>query len=458
MSGFPTYIQNPLFAPSSGQQQQNQQQQGGGGGGGGDDFDVNEIFADYFINEFDDPLNAYTSSMANYNGAAVKMEAPAAAAAAPLGATIQQHSGQPTLPTGGIKTAFRLGAVGVDSGVAGVVQQQPMKKARHEISLVHNPIASLQQGVFPTTTTAAGIGAAATTTTTPGGIATAGGIRVPLPVGVGIRMGGVGGVSPATVSSVDRSKAVLHSQLMMGGGADAFGLQAGMSDQAIAERRQRNREHAKRSRVRKKFMLESLQEEVSKLQRENQTLRLLIQESIPEHAQEIIAECCAKNPLFADDEQEESKTQVTKLIRSDFSLMDSLSASQQNFCLSDPRLPDNPVVFASPGFYKLTGYTSKEVLGRNCRFLQGPGTDTKTVEVIRKAVAIGADCTVCILNYKADGTPFWNQFFVAALRDSDNNIVNYVGVQCEVEPEAGASALEDRVNEVLPLQNKDGTE
>jgi hypothetical protein len=83
-------------------------------------------------------------------------------------------------------------------------------------------------------------------------------------------------------------------------------------------------------------------------------------------------------------------------------------------------------VFATPGFYKLTGYTQDQVLGRNCRFLQGPGTDPKAVDIIRKAIATGADCTTCILNYKADGTPFWNQFFVAALRDSDNCIVNYV--------------------------------
>merc|ERR1712232_606042 len=134
---------------------------------------------------------------------------------------------------------------------------------------------------------------------------------------------------------------------------------------------------------------------------------------------------------------------------------ESLSSGQQNFVLSDPRLPDNPIVFASPGFYKLTGYTAERVLGRNCRFLQGRGTDPKAVDIIRKAVAAGADTTTCILNYKADGTPFWNQFFVAALRDSDNAIVNYVGVQCEVEPEAGASALEDKVNEVLPLQFKE---
>ena len=205
----------------------------------------------------------------------------------------------------------------------------------------------------------------------------------------------------------------------------------GMSDQAIAERRQRNREHAKRSRVRKKFMLESLQEQVLSLQGENQHLRTIIQDNIPEHAQKIIAACCSSSPLFADDVAPETpgkKKQETALVRSDFNLMECLASGQQNFVLSDPRLPDNPIVFATPGFYKLTGYTQEQVLGRNCRFLQGPGTNPKTVDIIRKAVATGADCTVCILNYKADGTPFWNQFFVAALRDSDNCIVNYVSV------------------------------
>jgi len=118
----------------------------------------------------------------------------------------------------------------------------------------------------------------------------------------------------------------------------------------------------------------------------------------------------------------------TSLLQTDFSLITSLTSGQQNFVLSDPRLPDNPIVFASQGFYDLTGYTRDQVLGRNCRFLQGAGTDRKAIDVIRTAVANGTDATVCLLNYKADGTPFWNQLFVAALRDADNCIVNYVSV------------------------------
>lgn len=215
-------------------------------------------------------------------------------------------------------------------------------------------------------------------------------------------------------------------------------------------------------------MLESLQEQVASLQRENQRLRTLVQDNIPEHAQMIISECCTSSPLFTDGtfdgsqqsagEDESGEAKKAALVRSDFQLIDSLSAGQQNFVLSDPRLPDNPIVFATPGFYKLTGYTAEQVLGRNCRFLQGSGTDPKTVDIVRKAIQSGSDCTVCILNYKADGTPFWNQFFVAALRDADNCIVNYVGVQTEIEADAGANALEDRVNAVMPLANKEDDE
>ena len=196
------------------------------------------------------------------------------------------------------------------------------------------------------------------------------------------------------------------------------------SEKAAAERRHRNREHAKRSRVRKKFLLESLQQQVSSLQKENLQLRMVVQTKIPQHAQKIISESCVKGALFDDS----GKTDKTDLVKSDFTLMEHVTTGQQNFVLSDPRLPDNPIVYASEGFYKLTGYTQEQVLGRNCRFLQGPGTDPKAVDVIRTAVANGTDATTCVLNYKADGTPFWNQFFIAALRDSDNCIVNYVSI------------------------------
>jgi len=427
-------VQQPIFASATAHHQ-------------GDDFDLNEIFADYFISEFENPIDAYTGTMGNSARGIVSMAGAPHALAAVAGAE--------TLPTGGIRTAFHSAAAAAVAGVAGggpaTHYQQVAKRARLEsntgVPFAHPGGLSSRLGV-PMPLLQGQNGAQAVAAQLSANPAASG---VALPVGVGIRLGGAGGVAPTTAQTAARASGAGF----LWGGPQV----AGMSDQAVAERRQRNREHAKRSRVLKKFMLESLQEQVSSLQGENQRLRTLIQDNVPEHAQKIISECCSQNTLFGDTgngEPEDKK--AAALVRSDFQLMESLTSGQQNFVLSDPRLPDNPIVFATPGFYKLTGYTQEQVLGRNCRFLQGPGTSPKAVDIIRKAIATGSDCTVCILNYKADGTPFWNQFFVAALRDSDNCIVNYVGVQTEIEADAGANALEDRVNAVLPLQAKDDEE
>lgn len=102
---------------------------------------------------------------------------------------------------------------------------------------------------------------------------------------------------------------------------------------------------------------------------------------------------------------------------------------QQNFCICDPTLPDCPIVFASDAFLELTEYPREEVLGRNCRFLQGPGTDQNTVQDIRDAIKEGAELTVRILNYTRSGRAFWNMFTLAPMKDSDGSTRFYVGVQ-----------------------------
>merc|ERR1711935_855731 len=131
----------------------------------------------------------------------------------------------------------------------------------------------------------------------------------------------------------------------------------------------------------------------------------------------------------------------------DFSFIKALQTAQQNFVVTDPSLPDNPIVYATQGFLNLTGYTLDQVLGRNCRFLQGPETDPKAVDKIRKAIEAGIDMSVCLLNYRVDGTPFWNQFFIAALRDAAGNITNYVGVQCKVSDQYAANVIKEQQRE-----------
>jgi len=208
--------------------------------------------------------------------------------------------------------------------------------------------------------------------------------------------------------------------------------------------RERNREHAKRSRIRKKFLLESLQQSVVLLKEENESLRSSIRKHLgSEQANQLLtkknleeqSEAAAAAGLIASDANNANKV----LDDPDFSFIKALQTAQQNFVVTDPSLPDNPIVYATQGFLNLTGYTLDQVLGRNCRFLQGPETDPKAVEKIRKSIEDGTDMSVCLLNYRVDGTTFWNQFFIAALRDAEGNITNYVGVQCKVSDQYAAT-------------------
>nr|AML76626.1 putative LOV domain-containing protein [Ochna serrulata] len=113
-------------------------------------------------------------------------------------------------------------------------------------------------------------------------------------------------------------------------------------------------------------------------------------------------------------------------------LKDALASLQQTFVVSDATKPDCPIMYASSGFFTMTGYSSKEVIGRNCRFLQGPETDGKEVEKIRDAVKNGKSYSGRLLNYKKDGTPFWNLLTVTPIKDDLGNTIKFIGMQVEV--------------------------
>uniref|UniRef100_A0A126WWD6 non-specific serine/threonine protein kinase n=1 Tax=Danaea nodosa TaxID=491836 RepID=A0A126WWD6_9MONI len=110
----------------------------------------------------------------------------------------------------------------------------------------------------------------------------------------------------------------------------------------------------------------------------------------------------------------------------------ALETFQQTFVVSDASRPDYPILYASAGFFKMTGYTSSEVIGRNCRFLQGAGTDPEDVAKIREALAEGRNFCGRLLNYKKDSTPFWNLLTIAPIKDENGNILKFIGMQVEV--------------------------
>ena len=110
--------------------------------------------------------------------------------------------------------------------------------------------------------------------------------------------------------------------------------------------------------------------------------------------------------------------------------------------ITDPKQPDNPIVFASDAFCRYTGYDRDEVLGRNCRFLQGPDTDPAAVQAIREALEARRPVTVDILNYRKDGTPFWNRLRIRPMFGDAGELESFVGVQnliteSDVDPDPG---------------------
>ena len=110
----------------------------------------------------------------------------------------------------------------------------------------------------------------------------------------------------------------------------------------------------------------------------------------------------------------------------------AVEASSNGIVITDPKLPDNPVVYVNPAFEKISGYAVDEVLGRNCRFLQGDERDQPALDELRAALREGRECRVVLRNYRKDGTLFWNELYVSPVHDEGGRLTNYVGVQNDI--------------------------
>lgn len=102
---------------------------------------------------------------------------------------------------------------------------------------------------------------------------------------------------------------------------------------------------------------------------------------------------------------------------------------ERSVVVCDPSRPDTPIIFVSEEFERQTGYSPEETLGRNCRFLQGPETDPRAVEAIRRALEAESGVTVDILNYRKDGSKFWNRLRIRPLFDDKGRLRYFAGAQ-----------------------------
>jgi len=114
-----------------------------------------------------------------------------------------------------------------------------------------------------------------------------------------------------------------------------------------------------------------------------------------------------------------------------------------SYSIADVRTPDAPLVWTSPGFTAVTGYDPEDVRGRNCRFLQGPGTSAEAVARLRAAMEEHRAAVVTLLNYTRDGRPFWNQVTLNPVVDASGATTHVVGVQNDVSDRHEAEQARD---------------
>ncbi len=122
----------------------------------------------------------------------------------------------------------------------------------------------------------------------------------------------------------------------------------------------------------------------------------------------------------------------------------AVQMSGMPMCLADPSQPDMPLVFVNEAFLQQTGYAEAEVIGRNCRFLQGPGTDPQAVQRLRDAVAAHEDTAVELINHKRDGTPFWNALYISPVFDASGALIYFFASQLDVTRRKEAEAVQQQ--------------
>jgi PAS domain S-box-containing protein len=129
--------------------------------------------------------------------------------------------------------------------------------------------------------------------------------------------------------------------------------------------------------------------------------------------------------------------------------MRALEASAFPILISDAQAPDMPLIYVNPAFERVTGFTSQEVLGQNCRFLQGEQRDQPALDELRIALRDGRDCTVTLRNFRKDGTPFWNELTVSPVRDAQGRVTHFVGFENDITEKKRA---EEAVLEATAVQ------
>ena len=141
------------------------------------------------------------------------------------------------------------------------------------------------------------------------------------------------------------------------------------------------------------------------------------------------------------------ETMLSQLVSSASDLLlTAIEACPVNITIADMSRPDTPLIYVNPAFSETTGYGAQDVLGQNCRFLQGPKTDPEAIEGLRRAIRNEESVEVEIVNYRRDGSEFINALKMAPVHGEDGRLISFVGIQSDV--------TEERAREKARLQRQ----
>jgi PAS domain S-box-containing protein len=117
--------------------------------------------------------------------------------------------------------------------------------------------------------------------------------------------------------------------------------------------------------------------------------------------------------------------------------------------LADPDLEDMPIVYANKAFERMTGYTQEEIIGRNCRFLQGADRDQEELQKLREALNNNRQIEITLRNFRKDGSLFYNKLNITPLFDNNGNVIYFLGVQYDVTDQVKANREIETLNAKL---------
>ena len=140
---------------------------------------------------------------------------------------------------------------------------------------------------------------------------------------------------------------------------------------------------------------------------------------------------------------------ITEVVKDENVLALLLDTTVNGITLSDPNKEDNPIIYANAAFEKISGYSSEESIGKNCRFLQGKDKNQANVKKIKEAVAERRPIRTDIVNYRKDGELFYNEISISPIYNKQGDLIYFLGIQHDVTEKVLAQKEIERIHKRL---------